>query len=611
MESTVSKQSGRKRLLWIMAVCLALISTVALYLYSNYNRLISEALMKSFNSSIASDVYELKFKKLNINFLAGNIRVNDVELSPREKPLKVYPYINSSFRLTTKRIILSNVEILSLLKQNILKLDKVQIENPEIQFTISDVIPVFLPVPEATKDTVTEQQKEKKRLVVFSLQKFDLIDASFQVANSAKQRDLSVKEVNLSISDLLMDQNPGKDLISYSHLHFFVGKISGSLQKEKVKYLSLKDWELSIDSFRVRKINEKLVSKYRDVRLGLKALDLQTADSIFHFALGSFDLSYKNRSVMLKKIVFEPNISETERQKMFQYQHTQFSGRIGSLNISGLNFDSLSISKKLLIDEIALDSVAAFIFKDKTKPMDMKKFPVYLGQTIRGIGLPLEIKGVKATNVELVNRERKVDATYATANINRATANVSNITNIDSAKVLSMHLNAYLENKVAFDLTLGFSYLKPQFSIEGSFEKFNLADLNHLLKEYTPAKINSGIVDAIKFSGTAYEKEATGTMKFLYHDLNVDLELKEKARWKSSVLAFAANTVVASANPTSSGQPPKIVKYQVDRDMNKSFVNITIKSALAGLKETVMMSKENRKAYNETKKKAKEEHKKK
>lgn len=169
-----------------------------------------------------------------------------------------------------------------------------------------------------------------------------------------------------------------------------------------------------------------------------------------------------------------------------------------------------------------------------------------------------------------------------------------------------MSLNAYLENKVPFELTLGFSYLKPQFSIEGSFDKFNLVDLNQLLSEYTPAKINSCTVDAIKFSGTAYQKEATGTMKFLYHDLNIDLALKEKAKWKSSVLAFAANTIVASSNPTSADQPPKIVQYHVDRDMNKSFVNVTIKSALAGLKETVIMSKENRKAHSEKIKRSEE-----
>ncbi len=41
-----------------------------------------------------------------------------------------------------------------------------------------------------------------------------------------------------------------------------------------------------------------------------------------------------------------------------------------------------------------------------------------------------------------------------------------------------------------------------------------------------------------------------------------------------------------------------------------SFVNVVIKSALMGLKETVIMSKENRKAYSKAKKRAKEEQKK-
>jgi hypothetical protein len=44
--------------------------------------------------------------------------------------------------------------------------------------------------------------------------------------------------------------------------------------------------------------------------------------------------------------------------------------------------------------------------------------------------------------------------------------------------------------------------------------------------------------------------------------------------------------------------------------MNKSFINITIKSALNGLKETILMSKENKKTYKEEKKKARKESKK-
>jgi hypothetical protein len=108
------------------------------------------------------------------------------------------------------------------------------------------------------------------------------------------------------------------------------------------------------------------------------------------------------------------------------------------------------------------------------------------------------------------------------------------------------------------------------------------------------------------FSGNVYRTNSTGTMKFLYHDLDIEIELEGKAKWKSSVLAFGANTLLPSANPVSN-QPIRVVNFHAERDMNKSFVNITIKSLLAGLKETMIMSKENKKAFREEKKEAKKE----
>ena len=44
-----------------------ILSIVAILLYSNFNRLLSTALLNSFNSNIISDVYELKFEKLSVN----------------------------------------------------------------------------------------------------------------------------------------------------------------------------------------------------------------------------------------------------------------------------------------------------------------------------------------------------------------------------------------------------------------------------------------------------------------------------------------------------------------------------------------------------------------
>jgi hypothetical protein len=404
-----------------------------------------------------------------------------------------------------------------------------------------------------------------------------------------------------------MDQHPGKDLISYSYIGLLIGEITGSLQRDKIKYISLKDYSLTVDSLEIQKTPDTLIYHFADYSLGLNDLDLQTEDSIFQLTMQSFQLSYNDKSVNLRNLAFKPNISNNEMQKRFKFQNTQFSGSAVTLSVNGINFDSLLFSKKLFIDEILLDSVSASIYKDKTKPLDTNKFPVYLGQSVKAISLPLLIKEVKATNVNIVNDERKPDSTYARVNINRGTAEVKNITNLQDKEVLLLNANAYIDNKVNFNLNLGFSYLKPEFTIEGMFEKFDITDLNKVLEAYTPAKIKKGTVDKIEFSGVAKRTEATGTMKFLYHDLDVELQLEDKAKWINSTLSFAANTVVASSNPESGNLPPKIVKYHVERDMNKSFINITLRSALSGLKETVIMSKENKKNYREEKKKARKE----
>lgn len=599
-----TKPLTRKIIIRILAALLIVLCAGVLFIYTNFNRLLSEALMKNFNSGIVSDVYELKFKGLNVNIFSGSIKVRDVTLLPREKPLKDYAYINSSFRLTTKKLLLSNVEIFSLLRRNILKLEKVEIVEPEIQLNIADEIPVFVPFREAVKDSLQVTQKNKKNIEGFSLREFDLINASARVSNTAKGRDLFVSHVSLIFRDLLIAKEPGRDVLSYGKISLTVGEIGGSLQKDRIKFIHLKDYAFQVDSLKIRRTIDALDYKFRDIHFGFNDLEVQTADSISHLSIRSFDLSYIHKTLNVSGLEFRPNISDQEMQKRYKYQNTQFSGKAGLLKISGINFDSLLYRKKLLVEEISLDSVQASIYKDKTKPLDTKLFPVYLGQTIKKISLPLKIDRLNATNVNLLNTERKIDSTYAKARINRGTVICTNLTNIDTLRELSLEAKAYLEDKVAFTVKLGFSYLTPQFSLNGSIGKFDFSDLNQLIGSYTPAKIKAGIVDEITFSGNAYHKEAKGTMKFLYHDLNIDLELKEKARWKSSVLAFAANTVVASSNPVSPDLPPKVVKYQVNRDMNKSFVNITIKSVLAGLKETVLMSKENRKAYKEDKRRA-------
>jgi hypothetical protein len=131
--------------------------------------------------------------------------------------------------------------------------------------------------------------------------------------------------------------------------------------------------------------------------------------------------------------------------------------------------------------------------------------------------------------------------------------------------------------------------------------KFDLTDLNALTNSYTPARISKGVADEITINGYINETQSNGTMKFLYHDLVIDLNIEDKAKWKSDVVGFAANTLLSASNPPSPNLPVKEVKFEVIRDPRKGFLNMIIKSILDGLKETFLMDKENKKAYKEAK----------
>lgn len=594
----------RKVILWILASILLILAIAGIYVYRNFNQLLSDALLKSFNSSIISDVYELKFAKLRVNPLQGNIKVFEVVLQPRQKPLNSYPYINSTFRLSTNKILLMNVQIIDLLKENKLQLDRIEIINPEVELNITDNIPIFFPFNDST---ATQNKKTgKKPIESFLLKEFELADAALHVVNTAKKREIRVRKFSISLKDMFIQQRLGKDEISYKHIAIAIGELTGKMQKEALKYASFKDFELTIDSLKIEKSVDTLIYHYADFNTGIKMVDIITADSTFHIALQSFQLGYKDKSVKLSGFTFEPNVSHAVLQKKSPYQKSEFTVKVGTLDLTGLDFDALIYSRKLFIDEISIDKLDLSLYKDKSKPVDKNKFPQYLSQKIAAIGLPLLVKDVKATNVNLFNEERKEDGKTARVTVGRGTLTAKNITNQDPSGALTLAASAYIENKVLLNLKVVYSYAAPQFSISIRSGKFNLMDLNQLLLAYTPAKISKGMVDEITLSGTAYRTNATGTMKFFYHDLDVDMKLSDK-KWQNDIVAFAANTYLSSSNPPADGSPPKIVQFNAERDMNKGGFNIILKSFLAGMKETMIMSKDNKQAYKEAKKAAKEE----
>lgn len=609
METGIPVPKRKRPILRIVLLSLlVLLLAAGVILYQNFNRLLSEALMKNFNSSIVSEVYELRFDKLRVNLISRSIHVFNVTLLPRERPKNVYPYINSSFRLKTDEILLDSVQLRTLLLENRLDVKRILIDKPNIEMMLRGERNILLPFKDSANVSVdTAKQKIKKSLFnSFSLREFQLLEAAFQVTNETKQRKFFVRNFSISLKNLLVGHQPGEYTASFKRVVLVLGHLTGDMKQGPVKHVSFKALNYEIDSLNMKFTIDTMVYRFRDFNVGLQHLDVQTADSLYHLTLKSFSSSYKSQSATLRDVRYIPNFSLEKLQKKNPFQGTGISGTLGMLAVRGLNFDSLLYARKLLIDTIALDQANISLFKNKRKALDKSRFPLYLGQTIRTIPLPVRIRQVNVTQINLKSTERKPDNTLAVVIITRGMAKVKNMTNLKSSAPLTMQADAWLMGKVRFNAQLDFQYAKPAFDFTGKLEKFDLTKLSPLISAYTPAKISTGIADEISFSGTAGERSAAGSMKFLYHDLHVDLELKNAA-WANSIVAFAANTLLESSNPPKADVPPRVVNFKIERDMNKGFVNVVIKSLLNGLKETMIMSKENRQKYKKSVKKANRE----
>ncbi len=604
----IDKSSPRRKRFWILGIFLTVLSVLGTVIYFNFNNLLSAALMSSFNNNIVSDVYELKFEKLRINFLQGDIKVSNVILQPRNKHLNSYPYINSSFRLTAEKLVLKNVEIIDLIQFNKLKLDKIKIEEPQIDLFLEGQNPILFPFKDSSTVS-SETTGAKKTIDSFHLEKFELVDAGFHVISKFRQQEFNISNLNFIFNDLYLSQHYGIDSLQCNSIFLTIDSANGSSLQTTIKQFQLKEFRFNLDKLYLQKSIKHVNYKFEDFTTALKDLLIQTEDSIYQITAELFALSYKEKNIVLNNVQFAPNISESALQKLFNYQHSQFKITINKMVMNGIDFDTLLVTKAINIKEIIVDSAVVAVFRDKTKPVDPARFPEYPPQQLQKIKFPLSIQNVVVTNATILNRERKVDGRYAKVKVTRLKGTIENVSTISDSSSLNLAAEGYIEDEAQFKISLKMDYSVPQFSINGSVAKFELGKLNPLIKNYSPARINSGIIDQVEFSGIAYKTKSFGTMKFLYHDLNIDLQLKEQPKWKSDLGAFAANTYLQGSNPANDNLPPRVVRYEAERDMHKGFINIILKSVFSGVRETLILSKENRKRFQETKKEWKQKQK--
>ncbi|MFN8256793.1 MAG: DUF748 domain-containing protein [Bacteroidales bacterium] len=595
------KRSRKKIILVILAFLLLILGGVGIHLYKNFNELVSQAIINEFKKNNISDVYDLSFKKLKINLLTGSIKITEVSLKPLEKPLKVYPYINSSFVLKTKEILLKDINIIKLVKEKNLELSRIEILHPEIELRVAGKKPEIFPF----KDSLKTETKATNNSMPnsYKLSEFELINASIYVKNTYKDREFKIDSFSISVNGFGLTQESNRIGVTFDKATTSIGNFSSDLKKDKIRNLNFSDTEIKLDSFNFENLPDTITYQLKNYSLAIHNFEIQTFDSVHAIAFKSLHLSYSDKLLAINDFKFKPDFKKATLLKKYRYQlPPMVAVEAEDIKFMDINLDTLLYKRKVYVDSLKLDNLKVQIFKDKMKPYDSTRIALYPGQKVKKLKLPVYIKSVEATRINIQNQELKPDGKYARVNIQNCNAEISNYTNLPSDKPLTLTGSAFIENKAFFKINLVFSYNQPKFDFTGNIRKFVLTDLNPVLKSYTPVVVNKGTIDEINFSGTAFETYSLGTMTFLYHDMDLDLKLKQANDWQNSILTFAANTYLNNSNPVKSNELPRIVNFRAERDITKGFLNIVLKSFFKGIKETLVMSKEN-KELNKTKKK--------
>lgn len=600
---------SHKVLRLIVLAVIVILTVVSFYYYKNFNRLISDAIMRSFNANVISDVYDLSFDDLNINIFTKEVKIRHVVIAPKEIPLQPYPYINSSFVLKASRIDLNGVDIYALLKQNRLQISTIEIEKPEIAVQLKGRNHVLFPFKAGDKSSEAKMEQLKKYLDSYFLKELVLRDAALSMEDEHAGSSYKIGALNIFVSDIQLHQHDGVDSLAFRKVDLGMSGLAVHAKTGGFKTMESKIFQLNVDSFAIQQRPDTVIFQVGNYTTRIQDWKLVTADSTYLIGAQLVELSRSEKAVHITNVAMKPTLSHDEFNQLHKYQKELYSISVKKADLLNISFDSLRFYKSILIGSVNLDSAEVLIYRDKTKDIDLKRFPGFPGQQLNSVGIPLTIKEIKIAASKLEYQEKKVDGDLASVKIGGLNVNAQNISNQMPGSTLKVKADGYIENKIPFNLALAFSYTKPEFSFKGAIKPFELKDLNRVIEGFAPTSVKNGYVDAINFSGNGYPREATGDMEFLYHDLGLIVDVKKFSKFKNSLISFAANNYLNSSNPASNDKAARLVKFDVERDRNRGFMNLVVKSILSGLHETMIPSKENRKLNRETKKALKKEQK--
>jgi hypothetical protein len=577
-DASVRKKKKLKRrillsLLILVGIFLVLFAIASLYAYYSGSKIVQAWIIEKVKTQ-TKGLYTLSVKDVNLVLFPGRLRIEGLSLVPdtaRYRELQKTDTLSSMLlTMNVAKIIVKDFDVLRVIQDKEVFLDKVIVESPDIRIDEYDV--------PASKKVPAEKHQLKLSLSLPSGLK--LID---------------IRQVRL---------NNGKFL--------YVDHRNDTLRETRLPYVSFEADRILVDSSK----SSPHLFNAEDIRIKLRGLSKKSKNGMFTVSLDEIGLSTGKKELYIKDFHVKPEYSKVAFAKKLGYQTDWMEVKAKEIRLSDINIPQLILNERFEAVRLTLSGLELEDYRDKRNPPRKNWKPPMPHEALTNLKMQLRIDSVTVNDGKITYSEQSGDRP-GTLFFDKVKVEAGPLTNDSTMMVAGFTMKvrgtARLMGSGAVSLEVEFPMpaKNGNFFFSGLLTGFDMTKLNPFLSAQIPAKIESGYIDkCVIFPVFANSHHSKGKLVLYYHDLKMDLPPQTDKTWESikkSVLSWAANTYVASSNPSNNGKLREGVVY-FERDAGKSIFNYLWKSLFSGIKSTVNV---NTKEQKEIKKQVKKEGKKK
>lgn len=495
--------------------------------------------------------YALKINAVKLNLLAMALSFKGISILPDTN--KVH---NAIYRFKAKEINFTGIGMLTYFFKNEIDITTVKLIDPSIELIKGENSGV------SKSDTAGT---------------FSLYGFIQTFANAITLHNLTVDNFNVILYNKSQDNSPS---------------------------LMSNDNSFIIKNFHIGQSTTKLPGYFEadTIVLFMRRFSYTPPDSLYTFSVKELRASFMDSILLVDSISFIPNFSKSKFGDVVGKQTDRFDIKAKSLILEKLDLRRFLEHHSFIASSGAINGFYLIAHRDRNDKREYN-VPASLQKILKDAPIYLKIDTLHLNDAEVAYEEVSPGNTVpGKLTFNNILAKFTGITNDSSAVASGGVINFTANCKLMNTGNLSATYKIPlsteqmDFYCTGFLTDMPMDALNGVLGPLAGIRVKDGYIDTLDFSFHARENTSNGTMKFLYHNLDLGLsdDGPDNISGKDRLMMFIANTFIfKDANPEIN-RPPRISSLHYERNKQRFMFNYTWKTILSGIKQTVGL-KENKK----------------